>query len=275
MRIALAQTPPAIPKERADLSAGLERLRTLLAEAKRAGADLLVTPEMMLSGYNIGSEAVSACAESAEGPAMAALRALAQDAAMALCVGLPVRSGERVHNAAVFIDETGAVRDLYRKTHLFGSVDRSQFAAGDQLPRVFSWRGWRLAMAICYDIEFPEVARHCALAATDILLVPTANMDPHRSVPRRIVPVRAEENAIFVVYVNYVGREDPFTYHGLSCVCGPDGEDLVRAGTEPAMVAVTLDRAALAAARSAVNHLADRRADLFAVNLTTNSSSAS
>ena len=52
--------------------------------------------------------------------------------------------------------------------------------------------------------------------------MPTANMAPFEGVATRLVPARAEENAVFVAYANYVGAEGAFAYFGLSCVCGPD-----------------------------------------------------
>ncbi len=162
------------------------------------------------------------------------------------------------------MDRSGETLATYAKTHLFGDVDRAQFVAGDGYAPVVELGGWRLGLAICYDIEFPETARLLALAGAEAILAPTANMAPFDSVALRLVPSRAEENALYVAYANYCGSEGEFDYVGLSCVCGPDGGDLARAGRGPEMIFADLDRGALAAARSRSTQLADRRPDLYA-----------
>ena len=128
----------------------------------------------------------------------------------------------RVFNTVHLADRTGGRLARYAKTHLYGAVDRAQFAPGPALAAPVELDGWKLGLAICYDIEFPEVARALALAGAEAILVPTANMLPFESVATRLVPARAEENAVFLAYANYVGADDAFTYFGRSCVCDPD-----------------------------------------------------
>ena len=128
---------------------------------------------------------------------------------------------------------------------------------------VVEFGGLKVALAVCYDIEFPEVARALALAGAEAILVPTANMAPFHSVATRLVPARAEENTVFVAYANYVGCEAAFEYCGLSCVAGPDGADLARARTEETLLIADLDRERLDAARSQLTYLRDRRPGLY------------
>ena len=257
MKLALWQTGP---QSRID-----DALDALAEEAGRAyeqGADLLVTPEMFLGGYNIGADQVAAHADVSE-PALERLKAIAKAEDIALVVGMALPGRLRPHNACIAIDRTGKEVARYHKTHLYGDVDRAQFTAGDALPPVFDLDGWRVALAICYDIEFPELVRSLALRGAELVVCPTANMVPFHSVATRIVPARAEENAICVAYCNYVGSEGQFTYNGLSCVVGPDGADLVRGGEAGGLLFATLDKDALLAAREVQTHLNDRRADLY------------
>ena len=79
----------------------------------------------------------------------------------------------------------------YRKTHLFGALDRGTFVPGDGLPEPVELDGLRLGMLICYDVEFPETVRLLALAGADCVLVPTAQMEPYDFVARSLVPARA------------------------------------------------------------------------------------
>ncbi|MBP7003591.1 nitrilase-related carbon-nitrogen hydrolase [Amaricoccus sp.] len=259
MRLALDQWRP-VTGGRAE---GVARLDASAGRAAAAGADLLVLPEMALTGYAIGAEAVAA--EAAATPELdAALAAAARRHGLALLAGYPRRDAEgRPVNAVRLVDRTGATVATYAKTHLYGDVDRSQFAPGDRLAPVAELLGWKLGLAICYDIEFPETARALALAGAEAILVPTANMAPFASIATRIVPARAEENAVFLAYANYAGAEADFAYVGLSCVVAPTGADLARAGPGEEMIHATLDRDALAAARANATHLADRRPDLY------------
>ncbi len=82
----------------------------------------------------------------------------------------------------------------YRKSHLFGEVDRQQFVAGDELFDMAEVGGVKLAMMICYDVEFPEAVRAAALGGAHLIAVPTAQMEPFAFVAEEVVRVRAWEN---------------------------------------------------------------------------------
>lgn len=255
MRLALMQTAPV-----AGLEDGYSRLGIEATAAAGQGADLLITPEMFLSGYNIGVQAVTAAAGNVD---RARLSAIARDNDIALLVGLPELADGGVYNSCILFDRTGTVRATYRKTHLFGDLDHDQFSPGDALPQVVDLNGWKVGLAICYDIEFPEVARHLALHGAEAILVPTANMEPFESVCTRLVPARAEENAVYVAYVNQAGPEGKLTYCGLSCLSGPDGNDVVRAAKGSETLLADLDRNHLDRVKREVTHLRDRRTDLY------------
>lgn len=260
MRLALDQWRPVTggPDE------GLARLDAAAARAAAAGADVLVLPEMALTGYAIGAAAVAAAAEPEGGRLDMALAAAARRRGVAILAGYPRREGGGAPlNAVRLVGRDGATRATCAKTHLYGEVDRAQFAAGPSLAPVVEFGGWRVGLAICYDIEFPETARVLALAGAEVILAPTANMAPFDSVATRLVPARAEENAVYVAYANYAGAEPPFDYFGLSCVCDPTGADLVRAGRGEETILATIERGALDAARARATHLADRRPELY------------
>ena len=178
MRVALYQCPP-LPL---DVAGNLQRLHQLALEAK--GADLLVVPEMFLTGYNIGVDAVSVLAEVHNGESAQQIARIAKTAGIAILYGYPERTEDgQIYNAVQLIDAHGERLCNYRKTHLFGDLDHSMFSAGqDDFPLV-ELNGWKLGFLICYDMEFPENARRLALAGAELILVPTANMIPSTSSP--------------------------------------------------------------------------------------------
>lgn len=131
MRVALYQCAP----QPLDVAGNLQRLQKIAVEA--SGADLLVLPEMFLSGYNIGVEAVGALAEAQDGPSAQYIANVAQSARIAILYGYPERADDgQIYNAVQLIDSNGQRLCNYRKTHLFGDLDRSMFSAG---PDDFPW----------------------------------------------------------------------------------------------------------------------------------------
>ncbi|MBA4214750.1 MAG: carbon-nitrogen hydrolase [Polaromonas sp.] len=256
--LALWQCPYA-----ANTAEALTRLDTTAAEARAQGAELLVCPEMSVTGYQIGAAAVATLAEPAHGPLAQAVAAIAQRHGIAIVHGYPELNPQgRPFNAVQFVDADGECLANYRKTHLFGDIDRAQFSPGPQAPAVFDWHGWRLGLLVCYDIEFPEPARGLALQGVDAVLVPTANMVDFDEVQRVLLPARALENRVFLAYANACGHEGSTTYGGLSTVCAPMGEVLAEGGRDEGLLLVRLEGSKLSSVRN-TSQLLDRRPDLY------------
>ena len=243
----------------------VENLKVLDEAAGRAaaaGAALLVAPEMFLTGYAIGDD-IARLAEPADGDSADAVAELAHRHGLAIVYGYPERAGEAVHNSAQLISADGTRLANYRKSHLFGGFERDHYTPGDQPVVQAELGGLTVGIMICYDVEFPELVRAHALAGTDLLLVPTANMHPFQLVAESLVPVRAWENQMYVAYANRVGPEGEFDFFGLSTLAGPDGVPRVRAGRGEELVVADLDPTLLAASRESNPSLKDRRPGLY------------
>jgi predicted amidohydrolase len=261
MRIALLQGPWAP----ADVAANLNRLAEGARSAAGRGAGLLICPEMFLTGYAIGPEAVRRLAEPVDGASAGRAAAIARDAGIALLYGYPELGLDgRVYNAAQLFDRHGTSLANHRKTHLFGDLDRSAFSPGDGPPTVAEVDGMRVGILICYDVEFPENVRALALAGCELVAVPTANMVPFSFVMEHLIPTRAYENHLFVAYVNRCGREGDIAYLGGSCAVGPDGLDLARAGPGEELLTADLELPRLRERPPLNTYLADRRPELYA-----------
>lgn len=256
LHLALWQCAPLPLK----VEGNLKRLDTAAKEAANGGADILVCPEMFITGYNIGASQVQALAQTADGAFATAVAEIAKRHAIAIIYGYPERNGSAVFNAVQCIAADGTRLLNYRKTHMFGDLDRSQFSAATPLDTLFDFHGWRVGLLICYDLEFPENIRRLALAGADMVLVPTANMPDYDFVATTMVPVRAYENQVFVAYANYVGAEGDVHYGGLSSVAAPNGQVLAKAGRESELLFATVDANQLKATRVRNTHLADARA---------------
>jgi 5-aminopentanamidase len=263
LRVALYQGPETAAGGDPDPQANLAAIGRAAGRAAEAGAGLLITPEMSVTGYAIGAERVAALAEPVPGPLTEAAAAIARDNGIALVVGLPERTPAGVANSVQVLDRHGRLVTGYRKAHLFGDVDRSAFVPGDVGVVRFDLDGISVGLLICYDVEFPEAVRAHALSGTDLLVVPTGLMDPYGHVASQLVPARAYESQVVVAYVNRVGDEGPFRYCGGSCVIAADGTELARAGRGEELLVADVDPAALAASRRVNTHLADRRPELY------------
>jgi 5-aminopentanamidase len=212
-----------------DKAANLERVRRAAGAAAQLGADVLVLPELFLTGYNIGALAQT-LAEPRDGPSLVALSEIAKQSGCGLAVGFSERDRDGVYNSAVLIDRAGTQCAVYRKIHLFGDVEAALFQRGDK-HCVAGMAGSKIGLAICYDIEFPEFCRALKRAGAGIVLTPTANMTPYWQIPTTLIRARALENSMTIAYVNHCGTENGMRFTGLSCITGPDGIDLARAGS--------------------------------------------
>ncbi|NUP51965.1 MAG: carbon-nitrogen hydrolase family protein [Catenulispora sp.] len=256
--------PDGSPDPAADRRANLAALDGAAAQAVAGGAQLLVTPEMYLTGYNLGADVIAEVAEGRFGESAQAVSSIAAKHGIAILYGYPDLDGDGVvYNAVQLVGADGLPLANYRKTHLFGEVDRAAFAPGDELVVQAELAGVRVGLLICYDAEFPEAVRAHADAGTQLLLVPTALMRPYEYVPRQIVPARAIESQVFVAYVNRVGVERDFVYAGESRVVAPDGRELAVASDHEELLIADVDLADLAASRDVNTYLQDRRTDLY------------
>ncbi|WP_410571486.1 carbon-nitrogen hydrolase family protein [Amycolatopsis sp. cmx-4-61] len=233
-----------------------------LGDLRGTDAGLVVTAEMSTTGYHIGAR-THELAEPADGPTATRMAELARRLGAALAYGYPETDGEHVYNSVQLVDATGRRLANYRKTHLFGDLDRAWFTPGDEAVVQADLGGVRVGLLICYDVEFPELVRAHALAGTELLVVPTALMHPYELVADTLVPARAYESQLFVAYANRCDTEQELTYCGRSCVVAPTGEVLARAGAGPGVIAADVTRAALTASRLENTHLADRRPELY------------
>jgi predicted amidohydrolase len=161
------------------------------------------------------------------------------------------------------IDADGVRLANYRKTHLFGDIDHDAFSPGTDETVIAELDGWRVGLLICYDVEFPENVRRLALAGADFVAVPTAVMPPYDFVATHMVPTRAFENGVFVAYANRCEVENGLEYIGLSCVCGPDGADLARAGRDEELIFAELDAGLIEQWRRVNTYFADRNPALY------------
>ncbi|WP_309124490.1 nitrilase-related carbon-nitrogen hydrolase [Arthrobacter sp.] len=249
-----------------DLPGNLQRLAAAASSARAEGADILVTPELFSTGY------APAQVFDTDGEAIRAeLADIARNANLALVASTVDRDSDRRFISASFFDAEGTERTRYRKSYLFGEEERSVFVPGSAAPEVVDYAGLRIALGICYDVEFPEFVRGAARRGAEALLIPTAvpttgdvdGLPANRTynadrISTLMVPCRAMENGIFIAYANHAGPD----FTGLSCISGPHGNVLAQAERGESMLFAHFDSAEVQRARRINTYLRDFRDDL-------------
>ncbi|NNB57378.1 carbon-nitrogen hydrolase family protein [Pseudomonas fragi] len=231
--------------------------RTLNAIATCAGdTDLLVFPETYLSGF-VGGAQLAQVAEPLHGTTLQTVLQAVRERGVAVVLGFAEVHQGRFYNSAVLVTPEGIALQ-YRKTHLWPS-ERSDFSPGDRFTTVL-WRGVRVGLLICYDIELPETSRALAQLGAEVVIVTNGNMDPYGPVHRTAIMARAQENQLFAVMVNRVGAgDDGLVFAGGSMAVDPFGRVLFEAGRDEVRHVVELDLDQLKAARRDYDYLKDRR----------------
>jgi predicted amidohydrolase/NH3-dependent NAD+ synthetase len=195
------------------------------AEAERAGARLVVTPELSLCGYPpedlvLRPAFLDACASE--------LAALAGSVRRTpVIVGFPERSGGRCHNALAVLRE-GRVAEVYRKQQLpnYTVFDEERYFEPGNAPCVIDVDGMRCGLLICEDVWYPGPSRQAQAAGARVIVVINGSPYHTRQQSARVdqVGTRARETGLPYVYVNRVGGQDELVFDGASFVMSAHGE---------------------------------------------------
>ena len=266
----------------ADKAANLSRARSKVLEASEAGASLIVLPECFNSPY--GCQYFPSYAETLlpspptkeQSPSFHALAALAIEAKSYLLGGsIPeyVPSTKKYHNTSLLFSPEGALLATHRKVHLFdidipGKIkfkESDVLSPGNKLTLVDIPPYGKIALAICYDIRFPELATIAARKGCFLLLYPGAfNLTTgalHWSLQGR---ARAMDNQVFVALCS-PARDMEATYNawGHSLVVDPNAEVLTEAGEGEEIVYADLDETAIEETRKGIPISEQRRFDVY------------
>lgn len=253
--IALCQIPVS-----PEPATNLKRAREALAKAE--GADLAIFPEATLTRYG---RRITNLAEPLDGPFVTGLAEAARRHGIAVIAGVFSPGEDRVHNVAVAIDATGAVKAAYRKIHLFDSFGAREsllVAPGDE-PTVVELAGLRVGLITCYDIRFPELARALVDQGADLFAVIAAWGSGPLKEDHWITLVRARalENTMWTAAVgqapNPAESTDGFGV-GRSMLVDPLGVVRADLGTGPGVQIVELDPELTASVRATLPCLEHR-----------------
>jgi N-carbamoylputrescine amidase len=272
VRIAVAQYAPHV----GDVDGNRAAAVAWATRAADERVDLLVLPELASSGYVFESEeeAARTAEDATRGLTVGALSEVCAASGMHCVVGVNERDGEVRHNSAVLLGPGGTLA-TYRKLHLFND-EQSWFQPGGDLPVVDLPFG-RVGMVICFDLWFPEAVRSLALAAAEVVAVPTNWVASFRRQVYDaagycqgdiVAMASAAQNGVVMACADRVGVERDVRFLGCSVIVGADGWPVAGpAGPEEEALLVAdvdLNTVASAKRRTPRNHLIeDRRPDSY------------
>ena len=211
-----------------DPQANLERSMTVILDAARTGADLVVLPELANSGCDLSRESALDLAEKLGDPGAPTLQAWRKatgETGIFVVGGLLEKDDDTLYNSAVVVGPNDFL-DRYRKTHLWDKEKRL-YETGRDLP-LFQTPLCNIGVLICYDAWFPEAARTLALRGADLLCIPANAPDDWVPEEQRRGGLtmlnahaisHANANRLFVACANRVGEG----YLGRSCIVDPTG----------------------------------------------------
>ena len=201
----------------------LELIGQTLRKAKDAKADVAVFPELFTTGYDLSKDAFEQIVLAYDFKAI--LSQMAKQHQIALIIGFAhCDETGRLFNGVGCFDEAGVCLHIHKKAILWGA-EREIFSAGEAFES-FVFKGIRVGMMICFETEFIEPCQRLANQGTKIIFSVVANADDgyNQNMIGALVPTRAMENRIFLLYCNRSGVENDLTYLGKSTLSNPYGQ---------------------------------------------------
>jgi predicted amidohydrolase len=263
IKLALAQ----ITSKRESKSENILKIEKLTLNAKQQGADLIIFPEMSLTGYVLLDQ-VYELAETIPGPSTLRIEKLAKQTGMHIVFGMPELSEKTqatIFNTAVLVGPQGLIgkyRKMYLPTHSVFEEKR-YFRPGFQ-PVSFQTDLGNIGLSICYDVFFPEVFRLTRLMGAQLIVCISASPAIRRNYFEILTSARALENTAFLAYVNLAGIEDGLQFWGGSRLVCPTGDVAAKAKyDEEDFIICEIDYADLRTAETFIPTLRDLRPELF------------
>jgi predicted amidohydrolase len=258
VQIALAQmnVSRGCPEENA------EAARDLVSRAGSRGADLVVLPELWPTGYDL-DRASNYAAPLDEG-AFGIMAEMARTHQVIVAgTALEANPGGLPFNTAAVYGPKGDRLGAYRKIHLFPLIgETTHMSPGNDLT-ILTMPWGPTALAICYDLRFPELWRRHAYAGAVLIVIPAEW--PVRRIEhwRLLLRARAVENQLFVAGCNRAGGDTDGDFGGYSAVVDPWGQVVVEGGGEPDLLVATLDLDEVARVRDLFPFLEDQRPEVY------------
>ena len=264
-----------------DLKANIAKTETLVREAAKSGAQI-VLPSELFQGIYFCTRQDPAFFETAHAvashPCVLAMQKLAKKLNVAIPISFFEKDGPRYFNSLAMADADGEILGIYRKSHIPdgpGYQEKYYFRPGDTGFKAWKTKHGSIGTGICWDQWYPECARAMVLAGAEVLFYPTAigsepydgKLDTHKQW-QRAMQGHAVSNAVPIVAANRIGLEDnggvKQKFYGHSFISDHTGELVQSFGAKDEGVLLhTFDLAEIESYRADWGFFRDRRTDLY------------
>ena len=256
LTISLAQIDIALGRPVENLA----KVEGMIAEASQRGSQIVLLPELWSTGYDL--ERAEEHARTTE-RVLVRLTDLAKERSLFIIGSLLSAKVGRLYNRATILSPQGDLVGEYDKIHLFRLMEEERyFAPGTETP-LFDFPWGKGALAICYDLRFPELFRKYALGGARVVFLPAEWPYPRLEAWRVLLRARAIENQFFMVGCNRVGESKGKVFFGHSGIYDPWGEPVLEGGEEERLLTAEIDLDVVDEARRKIPVFEDRREELY------------
>ena len=238
----------------------LAKVEGMIAKASQRGSQIVLLPELWSTGYDL--EHAAEHARTTE-RLLVRLADLAKERSLFIIGSLLSAKGGHLYNRATILSPQGDLVGEYDKIHLFRLMEEEKyFTPGTETP-LFDFPWGKGALAICYDLRFPELFRKYALEGARVVFLPAEWPYPRLEAWRILLRARAIENQFFMVGCNRVGESKGQVFFGHSSIYDPWGEPVLEGGEGEELLTAEIDLDVVDEARRKIPVFEDRREELY------------
>lgn len=264
MKIALAQYEVHVSVDR-----NVSKVITLMSEAKRAGAELLLLPELCLAPFfpQFAGQDVSQYLMNSDDEAIRRLQTNCRALGIAAVPNIYLREGSRRFDASILISKDGCIQGISKMVHIAQVpcfYEQDYYEPSDTGFPVHDTAWGKVGIVVCFDRHYPESIRTCVLRGASLILIPTANtIDEPRDIFECELRTAAFQNGVYIAMCNRTGTEGDVVFCGESVVIDPFGSVIARGSTSEELVTADLDPGQLYNARAKRPYLALRNPEMY------------
>jgi len=244
-----------------DPGRNFQRMENLAVEAARRGSHLVVFPELWSTGYAL--EQSKDLASQLNAGMFTQVTTVATKNKIGIVGSILEKRGLEVSNSATFCAPNGRMMGVYRKIHLFGLFEEDEWLAAGSSPLSIDLPWGETALAICYDLRFPELFRYYAANGAKLIIIPAEWPLVRLEHWRALLVARAIENQCYIVATNAAGMTGDTVFGGHSMIVDPWGKIVIEGGEDPMLLTADIDLDMVDEVRAKIPVFADRRPELY------------
>lgn len=236
-------------------------MEKMTTEAAKRGSHLVVFPELWSTGYALTQAKEHAHVLNAG--LFAQVGGLAKQHKISITGSMLEKRGIEVANSASFFAPNGRMMGIYRKIHLFKLMEEDKYLQPGSSPLSMDLPWGKTALAICYDLRFPELFRRYALDEVVMMIVPAEWPLERIEHWRALMVARAVENQCYMIGVNTVGQVGDTVFGGHSMIVDPWGKIVVEAGESEQLITADIEMDLVDSVRKRIPVFEDRRPETY------------